>query len=53
MVECYNFSREPDDEDDLRVLYVLESEGSHNIETPKIPFNKFKQPLKIKKVNIG
>ena len=34
-------------------IYITESEGIHDIEAPKILFDQLKQPLKIKKVNIG
>ena len=53
MTKCYKVSGELDDEDDPRVFYVPKSEGSRDIEAPKMPCDKFKQLLKIKKVNIG
>ena len=52
MMDYYNMLGELDDEDDLRVIYIPESEGSCDVEVPKIPFNKFKQSGKIKKFNI-
>ena len=47
--ECYNVFGELDDEDDLRAVYIPDLEGSHDIDALEIPFDKFKQPLKIKK----
>ena len=52
MMDYYNMLGELDDEDDLRVIYIPESEGICDVEVPKIPFNKFKQSGKIKKFNI-
>ena len=34
MMECYNVSIEPDDEDDLRAIYIPESEGIYDIKAP-------------------
>ena len=53
MMEFYNVSGECDEEDDMRAVDNIESKGSRNIEPLDMPNNKFKQPLTIKKVNIG
>ena len=52
MMECHNVFGEPNEEDDTRSIYIPELKGNHDIEAPKIRFDKFKQPLKIKKFNI-
>ena len=51
-MECYNISREPKD-DDLWDIHILEYEGSRVLKGPGLSFDKFSNPLKIKKVNIG
>ena len=50
---CYNISGEPEDDDDIRNVNILESEGSRNVAAPEIPTDPMSQPLKIRKVNIG
>ena len=47
----YSLTRDPND--DITNINILESEGSWDIATPKIPSNKVKQPLEIRKVNIA
>ena len=53
MMECYNVSGDINDEDDMRAVNIPESKGSCDIEALDMPCNDFKQPLKIKKDNIG
>ena len=51
-MEFYNVTDEPDD-DDPRNINILESEGAHAMEGLGVSSDKFLNPLKIKKVNIG
>ena len=44
---------DPDDEDDPRYVNISKPEGSRDIAALEIPSNKVKQPLEIRKVNIG
>ena len=53
MMTCYNLSREPEDDDELWNVNILESEGSHDVAAPDIPTDSMSQPLNIRKVNIG
>ena len=53
MMTCYNMLGEVDNEDDPRTFDIQESEGSQDIIAPKVSGNRFTQPLKLKKVNIG
>ena len=53
MMTCYNVSGEPDDEDNPRAVDILDSKESRDIRSPEGPGDKFKKPLKLKKVNIG
>ena len=53
MIKCYKVSKEPNNEDDLGVFDIVESEGRHDIEALEMSSVKFKKPLKIKEVNIG
>ena len=53
MSECYNVTREPDDEDDPIDINISELEGIQDNTTPKIASENVQQPLKIRKVNIG
>ena len=52
MMTCYNLSREPEDDDELRNVNILESEGIHDVATPNILTDLMSQPLKIQKFNI-
>ena len=52
MMTCYNASGEIDDEEDPRAVDIPELEGTHDIVAPEVPGDKFKQLLKLKKVNI-
>jgi hypothetical protein len=49
--ECYNIN--VDEDDDLRDVNILETEGQRDIEGPGIELPFVGQPIKIKKVNIG
>ena len=53
LMACYNISSEPKDDDDIRNVNILESEGSRNVAAPDIPTDPMSQLLKIRKVNIG
>ena len=53
MMICYNVPRESDDKDDPRFVNIPKSNGSSNIVAPKFLGDEFKQPPKLKKVNIG
>ena len=53
LMACYNISSEPEDDDDMRNVDILELEGSHNVPEMDIPTDPMSQPLKIRKVNIG
>ena len=53
MTPCYNVLGKPNDEDEPRAINIPESNISRNIAVPKASGKKFKQPLKLKKVNIG
>ena len=51
-MECYNVTREPDD-DELLDVNIPELEGMGVVEGLSISSDQFLIPLKIKKVNIG
>ena len=51
-MECYNVLGESDD-DDLCYINIPESEGTCAMEGSGVSSDKFLNPLKIKKVNIG
>ena len=53
MMECYNVSSEPEDDDELHNRNIPEIEGSRDVTTPDIPTNPMSHSLKIRKVNIG
>ena len=53
MVECYNVTGGPEDEDDPRNVNIPKSEDSQDITSPEISKKKTNHPLKIQKVNIG
>ena len=46
-------SREPEDDDELQNVNILESKGSCDVTSPDIPIDSMSQSLKIRKVNIG
>ena len=52
MIECYNISEEPDD-DDPQDIHIQEFEGTRALKGPSLSSSMFSKPLKIKKVNIG
>ena len=51
-MECYNIISEPDDDDPCDIN-IPESEGTCAVEGSGVSSDKFLNPLKIKKVNIG
>ena len=54
VLECYNFALEPEDEDeDPRNINILESEGTRDVDGPKLQIPAITEPIKIKKINIG
>ena len=53
MMECYNISSEPEDDDEFWNITIPESEGSINVVALDIPTDPMSYPLKIRKVNIG
>ena len=53
MMECYNISGEPEDDDELHNINILETKGSWDLTAPNLPTDPMTQPLNIKKVNNG
>ena len=53
MMECYNVSGEPEDDDKLQNINISNIEGSRDVVAPYLPTDPINQPLKIQKVNIG
>ena len=53
MIEHYNVSGKPKDDDELQNINILEREGSRDVATPDILIDPMNQPLNIRKVNIG
>ena len=53
MMECYNLSGEPEDDDEFHNINIPNTEGSRDVAAPDVPMDPMTQPLKIKKVNIG
>ena len=52
--ECYNFTAEPGDEDENpHSIKIPESEGTHEVDGPKVEISAVTEPIKIKKINIG
>ena len=49
MMTCYNLSGEPEYDDELQNVNILESEGSHDV----VALNILTDPMKIRKVNVG
>ena len=53
-LECYNFTSEPEDEDeDPRNTNIPESEGTRDVKGPQLEIPAITEPIKIKKINIG
>ena len=53
-LECYNFVSEPEEEDeDPRNINIPESEGTRNVDGPKLETPAIMEPIKIKNINIG
>ena len=53
MMECYNIYVEPEDDDELSNITILETKGSHDVAAPDVLTDPMNQPLKSRKVNIG
>ena len=53
IMECYNISCEPEDDDELQNINILETEGSRDVAAPDVPTDPMSQSLNIRKVNIG
>ena len=53
MMTCYNLSRETEDDDELQNVNIPKSEGSHDVAAPDIPADSMRQPMNIRKVNMG
>ena len=53
-LKCYNFAVEPEDEDeDPHSINIPESEGTRDVDGPKLQIPAITDPIKIKKINIG
>ena len=53
-LECYNFTEETGDEDENpHSINIPESEGTHEVDRPKLEILAITKPIKIKKINIG
>ena len=53
-LECYNFTEElDDDEEDPCNINIPESEGTREVDGPKLDIPAITEPIKIKKINIG
>ena len=50
-LECYNFTA--DEDEDPRNVNIPESEGSHEVEGPKLEVPEITKNVNLKKVNIG
>ena len=54
VLECYNFTEEPGDEDENpHSIDIPESEGNREVDGPKLEIPAVTEPIKIKKINIG
>ena len=53
MMELYNMYGEPEDDDALQNINILQTEGSRDVAALDLPTDSMNQPLKIKKDNIG
>ena len=53
LLECYNVSKEEQDEEYPRNVQVPKIEGEWVVEEPEIEFVAYTQPKKTQKVNIG
>ena len=51
-LKCYNVTTK-DREEDPRNIHILEFEGQHEFEGPKVEIPDISDPLKTKQVNIG
>ena len=53
MMECYNLSRKPEDDDELHNNNIPETKGIQDVAAPDVSTDPMTQPLNIKKLNIG
>ena len=53
MMECYNISGEPEDDDELCNINIPDTEGIWDVSARDVPTDPMTQPQYIKKVNIG
>ena len=53
MMECYNVSGEPKDDDVLQNINIPETEGSRNVAVLNVPTDPISQLLMIRNLNIG
>ena len=51
-LECYNFEAEPVDEDP-RNINIPDSEGTRDVDGPKLQIPAITEPIKIKQIDIG
>ena len=53
MMQCYNVSGEPEDDDELWNINIPETEQSRDVAALDILIDPMNKPLRIRKVNIG
>ena len=53
MMECYNISSNPKDDDELCNINIPETEGIQDVTASNVLTDPMTQPLKLRKVNIG
>ena len=53
MMECYNVSDEPEDDDELQNINILDTRGNRDVAAQDIPTDPMHRPLNIRNVNIG
>jgi hypothetical protein len=53
LLECYNVTKEENDEEDPMNVQVTETEGEHMVEVPKLKSIAYAQPIKTHEINIG
>ena len=52
-LECYNLAKEGEEDENPHNINILESEGTCDVQGPKLKVPDVARPVKIKKVNIG
>jgi hypothetical protein len=53
LLECYNVTKEDEEEEDPRNVQVLETKGERDIVGSKLESDAYVNPLRMHKVNIG